>query len=903
MKRWLRYHFVGVMLLFSVAAMAQGVPFIRNFMPETYQAHNRNFDILATDNGVIFAANFEGLLYYDQCRWHTIHTSGITRITSLYYDHNHIIWVGGYNFIGYVDMMANGTIALRSLNEGKDAIHKEISGFKEVENKLYFKTSDDKCYRIDNQSFVETQEDIFKEEKQSDVNKALQLEDGRQLLATNGDGLIIKDHQGQTLLHLSEENGLCNDNVNSIAYDGHGTLWGATDKGIFAVAIPSCFSRFTQHEGLRGEVSAIQSLGSQLIIGTYNGVFRQNGQQMQQIENTHACWQLVPVDDAILAATSSGVYRIERESVRRLTESSAMSVMPTPDGFYSGEMDGVYLNVDGSRTKVSDKQKVTRIFTDSKGALCYQDVYDYQPFTYTDPQGLTWKTDIESKQLHATKDGSTTDMYQSAIAPFSTLAIRAMYSKDSLIWIGGDFGLIGIHQSLRDAALETAPQLFIRSVEVNRDTVVWGGFSPQPEVIELTSKDWNIEFTYALDYSSIAGECLYRYCLDNGEWSPWVTDKKIAFSNLAPGSYSLDVQAKDAFGRVSNTCHINFHIDPPFYLKWYMMIVYLLLFGLLVYAFLQWRTRRLEKEKIRLENIVDERTAEVRRQKDEIEEKSNSLQNALNELEQTQQKLIRQEKMATAGKLTQGLIDRILNPMNYINNFSKLSCGLLKELKANIEDEKEHMEEDNYEDTIDVIAMLDQNLQKVEQHGLNTTRTLKAMEEILKDRSGGKVDMDLANLFRQDEETVQAYYKKQIEEAGIKVTYTYPAKSVMIHGNSEQLNKTFMSLTANAIYAVHKKVEQNEGKDTDYKPEVQVTLTENDQFAIITIHDNGTGISENIIQKIFDPFFTTKTTAEAAGVGLYLSHEIIMDHGGDIKVSSVKGDHTDFIITLPLLQN
>ena len=144
------------------------------------------------------------------------------------------------------------------------------------------------------------------------------------------------------------------------------------------------------------------------------------------------------------------------------------------------------------------------------------------------------------------------------------------------------------------------------------------------------------------------------------------------------------------------------------------------------------------------------------KQKDEIEEKSKSLETALSELHETQGELIRQEKMATVGKLTQGLIDRILNPLNYINNFSKLSEGLVKDIEANIEDEKEHMDKENYEDTMDVLDMLRGNLQKVGEHGQNTTRTLKAMEEMLKDRTGGIVPMDLVPVLRQDEEMLQS---------------------------------------------------------------------------------------------------------------------------------------------------
>jgi hypothetical protein len=80
------------------------------------------------------------------------------------------------------------------------------------------------------------------------------------------------------------------------------------------------------------------------------------------------------------------------------------------------------------------------------------------------------------------------------------------------------------------------------------------------------------------------------------------------------------------------------------------------------------------------------------------------------------------------GNLTKGLIDRILNPLNYINNFSKLSQALVKDIQINIEKEKDKIDEEEYEDTIDVLGMLTGNLEKVSEHGQNTTRTLKAME-------------------------------------------------------------------------------------------------------------------------------------------------------------------------------
>ena len=116
--------------------------------------------------------------------------------------------------------------------------------------------------------------------------------------------------------------------------------------------------------------------------------------------------------------------------------------------------------------------------------------------------------------------------------------------------------------------------------------------------------------------------------------------------------------------------------------------------------------RRLLAEKMRLEHIVEERTSQIRNQKDEIEEKSKKLEIALDDLSKAQYQLIRQEKMATVGTLTKGLVDRILNPMNYVNNFSHMSIGLVKDIKDNLDDDQENMTSDIYEDSVDALDML-----------------------------------------------------------------------------------------------------------------------------------------------------------------------------------------------------
>jgi signal transduction histidine kinase len=327
---------------------------------------------------------------------------------------------------------------------------------------------------------------------------------------------------------------------------------------------------------------------------------------------------------------------------------------------------------------------------------------------------------------------------------------------------------------------------------------------------------------------------------------------------------------------------IDFSIAYPLFMRWYMVLLYLVIIACIVWLLFRYRLKRLQREKIKLEQIVKERTADLRNAQDE---------------------LIRQEKMATVGKLTEGLIDRIQNPMNYIINFSRLSNDLLKDLKENIGDKSAVktdgqviLSEDNYDDTLDIVDMLESNLHDVDMYGQNTSRMLKAMEEMLKDRTGGYADMDLLPVLQQNEEMLAKYYTNEKEQYHILTTFALPDSAMPMNGNPAMLSKVVMSLIDNAVYAVIKKAQ----REKDYVPEIAFSVTLAEGRYVLKIRDNGIGISENQLDKVFNPFFTTKTTSEAAGIGLYLSREIIQNHGGDISVSSVRDEYTEFTITLPM---
>ena len=925
MKRWLMLHFAIFLATLSVMGLNSktGIPFFKNYAATDYHGNNRNSDIVTDDEGHVFVANFEGLLYFDQATWQMKHLKTLTRPTALLFDNNGKLWVNGYNYFGRMNIRSNGSLEL-----------------------LDSKKSSSILQSMENREMLDS---LYQKDLDVAITHAITIEDEIKAVATTGKGLFLYDKQGRLLCQVTEQNGLCSNNINRLAYNGKGTLWGATENGLFAMAVPSAYSYFGQTEGLHGEVYSMRNFAGQVYVGTTSGLYRQVGMHFERVASVnHLCWAMEEFNGQLLVASEGGLYLLGANgTARQLNTHPTRALLINNDLFFTGESDGVYLNkLDNVRYVVCNQPDVTRILKGHDEEIWLQTLYgeiwhrsgfksyfskytkninvgdaknmmkatlvrmddkiivvdaldeepfQYPQFSYTDATGATWLTNFEGDHLYVWKDGQRDKSFNAILYPIRNKVIRCIMENGKYLWLGGESGVIILDRSLCDIPMRLRSKLRISSVVLNGDSVLWGGFGQTPKQLPtLENNENNLLFTYSLDFPSVLSDAEYQYRIDDNEWSKPSKQTYARFNNQRSGRHVFQVRAIDAAGNQTEVASIQFTISYPFFLKWYMIILYILLLAVSIYYLLRWRTYRLEKDKQRLETIVGERTAEVVKQKDEIEEKSRSLETALSELSQAQHELIRQEKMATVGKLTQGLIDRILNPLNYINNFSKLSQGLVKDLEANIDDEKENMSEENFEDTKDVLGMLSGNLEKVSEHGQNTTRTLKAMEEMLKDRSGGIVDMDLLPVLHQNEEMLRTYYTSDISALKIQIVFDVPVTPVIIKGNADQLSKTFMSLLVNGIYAVMKKAQREQ-----FSPELHVRLKDEAERVVLTFRDNGIGIEETIINKIFDPFFTTKPTGEASGVGLYLSREIIQNHQGDISVKSEKNIFTEFTIVIP----
>lgn len=116
---------------------------------------------------------------------------------------------------------------------------------------------------------------------------------------------------------------------------------------------------------------------------------------------------------------------------------------------------------------------------------------------------------------------------------------------------------------------------------------------------------------------------------------------------------------------------------------------------------------------------------------------------------------------------------------------------------------------------------------------------------------------------------------------------------------AEDFSRVLLNLCNNAFDAMREKSKDSASNET-YKPRLRVESKQTTGEVIISIEDNGPGIPDDIKDKVLQPFFTTKKGTQGTGLGLSITNDIVLAHGGRIKIDSEPGEGTTFRIHLPI---
>jgi two-component system, NtrC family, sensor kinase len=294
---------------------------------------------------------------------------------------------------------------------------------------------------------------------------------------------------------------------------------------------------------------------------------------------------------------------------------------------------------------------------------------------------------------------------------------------------------------------------------------------------------------------------------------------------------------------------------------------------------------RLQESYADMEHKVEQRTAE--------------LSQSLDELRTAQDRLIQTEKLASLGQLTAGIAHEIKNPLNFVNNFSSLSAELVDELNDVLQSAA--LDGRTKEEVDELSRMLKSNLEKVVQHGKRADSIVKNMLLHSREGSGEHRPADINAIL--EESLNLAYHGARAERPGFNITLRRELDpgAGLVDVYPQEIMRVFLNLIANGFYAAAKRRESCEQSgETGFEPTLNAASKNLGNRVEIRIRDNGAGIPAEVRDRMFNPFFTTKPAGEGTGLGLSMSHDIVVkQHGGRIDVETEPCGFTEFIVTLP----
>ncbi|MBD2195977.1 MULTISPECIES: MHYT domain-containing protein [Calothrix] len=312
-------------------------------------------------------------------------------------------------------------------------------------------------------------------------------------------------------------------------------------------------------------------------------------------------------------------------------------------------------------------------------------------------------------------------------------------------------------------------------------------------------------------------------------------------------------------------------------------------------------------EQTKQQSILLEQEIQVRLDAEaQLSLQKQQLEQALSERKQLQTQLIQNEKMVALGQLVAGIAHEINNPLNFIS-------GNLNYLNQDIEDlltvikcyQQEYPEpSDKIRNNIENVDLdyLNQDMQKsIDSMSRGIDRIQNIVSGLRNFSRLDEAEFKLVNIHEGIESTLiilQHRLQAKPERPAITVSKNYGVLP-LINCYPSQLNQVFMNILVNAIDALEDKM-QNYPLLDDYQIFIETKLLDN--FIEIRIGDNGLGIDEKYASKIFDPFFTTKPVGKGTGLGLSISYQIITQlHRGTLTCNSVKGEKSEFIINIPII--
>ncbi|MFY0687434.1 MAG: response regulator [Cyclobacteriaceae bacterium] len=382
---------------------------------------------------------------------------------------------------------------------------------------------------------------------------------------------------------------------------------------------------------------------------------------------------------------------------------------------------------------------------------------------------------------------------------------------------------------------------------INRDSVLFNGFEDYPTDLRLPFSHNSLRMEFAAAFYENIDKTRYRWKLEefDQEWSEWNDEHQKAYTNLPHGTFTFRVQARNTYAVASEMKGFTFTVLPPWYYAWWAYGLYAALFVGFIWGIVKLNTRRLERDKLKLEGIIEERTNQIRIQKEQAEKDAHTISDQHEKLLQADELKSLfftniSHELRTPLTLTMGTVDQTLK-----GKFGSLNDEQYANLKV------------SYRNSERLLKMVNNilDISKLEAGKVQLYATLVHPAQLL-----SKVGDFFSSKFFDK----RIDYKEEL------------LPEATLYLDKDKFETIFVNLLANAF-----RFTQNDGQ-------IVLRMQEKEDRVVFSVSDTGVGIPETDLPFVFDRFYQSPHTksGEGTGVGLALSKELVELHGATIAVES-----------------
>ena len=449
-------------------------------------------------------------------------------------------------------------------------------------------------------------------------------------------GAGLSEYDGKTFKNYTKNNGAFDNHFFDAETDGRGNLWIATaDAGILLYDYKG-FKKIDEVDGekIKSRVLIVfKDSKNNLWFGTNGeGVIKYDGNKLTRFKKITAK-NIISINEdnqgnIWFGTINEGLFVFNGKKVRNIETENNISAgivraIANVKGvlWFGTSSDGIY-----KLSKTNGKLK--KEFINKSSGLNSDNIY----LLFADNKNNLWcGTERGVDKISFNNNGSVkiikTFTKKEGFLGVETDLNGAYQDKNGDIWFGTIYGAVKYMSDIEEKNIIEAP-LFLKNIKYNFKDFDWSNYCDSlnndglPVNLKLPYNINHLTFEFiALCYSN-PNKVKYQYRLigQNNDWSPEISDRKAVFSNITSGEYTFEVRAANDNGIWNKQAvRFSFIIKPPFWEELWFKTLGLFLFLILSYLIVDYRVRSLKNTKDKLEIKVSERTTELKKQKEELE--------------------------------------------------------------------------------------------------------------------------------------------------------------------------------------------------------------------------------------------------------------------------------------------